>query len=253
MSLYRFKCYFRPRRRKRQTKVFRWWRSLRWAGFILLILLAVDLFYLSLQWPDWKEIGRGTVPQSAFIQQYQQRRQQDKSLPPLHWQPVSRRHMPKHLKRAVIVAEDSRFYQHQGFDLKAFQSAMNHNLQVQKFKYGASTISQQTIKNLYLSSSRSPLRKWHELVMTMAMELNLSKDRILELYLNIAEFGQGVYGVEAAAQHYWQVPVSSLQPWQSTQLAACLPSPVKHNPKTGTKRFYKRARKIFRYVQQQGT
>lgn len=248
MSLYRLKRYFRRARQKRQSTVFRWWRRLRWAGFIILILFAADLFYLSLQWPDWKEIGRGAVPQSAFIQQYKQRRQQDKSLPPVQWQPVARQYIPKHLKRAVIVAEDSRFYQHKGFDLDAFQSAMNHNLDIQAFKYGASTISQQTIKNLYLSSSRSLLRKWHELVMTVAMEFNLSKNRILELYLNIAEFGKGVYGVEAAAQHYWQLPVSSLQPWQSAQLAACLPSPVKHNPKTGTKRFYKRASKIFGYM-----
>jgi len=249
MSLYRIKRYFRRAQYKRQSIFSRWWRRLRWAGYILLILFFVDLFYISLQWPDWKDIGRGAVPQSAFIQLYKQRRQEDKSLPDLRWSPVGRQHIPKHLRRAVIVAEDARFYQHNGFDMDAFQSAMSHNLEIQEFKYGASTISQQTIKNLYLSSSRSPLRKWHELIMTIAMEFNLSKDRILELYLNIAEFGKGIYGVEAASQYYWQLPVSSLQPWQSAQLAACLPSPVKHNPKQGTKQFYKRAKKIIKHVQ----
>ena len=251
MFPYRFKRHFRRAQRQRHSLVFRWWRRLRWAGLLVLVFLAVDLFYLSLQWPDWSAIGRGTIPKSAFIQQYELRRQQDSSLPRLQWQTVGRQHIPRHLKRAVIAAEDARFYQHKGFDLEAFQSAMSHNLEIQEFKYGASTISQQTIKNLYLSSSRSPLRKWHELVMTVAMELNLSKERILELYLNIAEFGQGIYGVEAAAQHYWQVPVASLQSWQSAQLAACLPSPIKHNPDTATKRFYRRARKIYGYMQQQ--
>jgi monofunctional biosynthetic peptidoglycan transglycosylase len=217
----------------------------------MLILLAADLFYLSLQWPDWDDIGRGRVPKSAFIQQYEARLASGEPLPALHWQPIGRQHIPRHLKRAVIVAEDARFYQHNGFDLEAFQSAMSHNLEIQQFKYGASTISQQTIKNLYLSASRTPLRKWHELLMTIAMEFNLSKERILELYLNIAEFGQGIYGVEAAAQHYWGLPVASIQPWQAAQLAACLPSPVKHNPDTATKHFFRRARKIYAYMQRQ--
>lgn len=251
MLPYRFKRHFRRAQRQRHSLIFRWWRRIRWVGFIMLMLFAADLFYLSLQWPNWTKIGRGSIPKSAFIQQYEQRLLTDNKLPALQWQPVVRQSIPRHLKRAVIAAEDARFYQHKGFDLEAFQSAMSHNLEIQEFKYGASTISQQTIKNLYLSSSRSLLRKWHELVMTMAMELNLNKERILELYLNIAEFGQGVYGVEAAAQHYWQIPVSSLQHWQSAQLAACLPSPIKHNPDTGTQRFYQRARKIFGYMQQQ--
>ena len=248
----RFKRRQQRGRRRRNSLVYRWWRRLRWLGLAALVLFAADLFYLSLQWPDWGDIGRGAIPRSAFIQQYEQRLQNGEQLPALQWQPVARQHIPRHLKRAVIVAEDARFYQHNGFDLEAFQSAMSHNLEIQQFKYGASTISQQTIKNLYLSSSRTPLRKWHELVMTIAMEINLSKERILELYLNIAEFGHGAYGVEAAAWHYWQIPVASLQPWQSAQLAASLPSPVKHNPHTGTKRFLRRANRIYAYMRQQG-
>jgi monofunctional biosynthetic peptidoglycan transglycosylase len=251
MLPYPLKRKFRRSRQRRHSLFYRWWRRLRWAGFILLILLAGDIFYLSIHWPDWNAIERGAVPKSAFIQQYQQRRQHDHELPALQWQPVARRYIPRHLKRAVIAAEDARFYQHNGFDLLAFQTAMSRNLEIQEFKYGASTISQQTIKNLYLSQSRSPLRKWHELVMTVAMELNLSKERILELYLNIAEFGEGIYGVEAAAEHYWHIPVSSLQPWQSAQLAACLPSPLKHNPTTATRQFYRRAHKIYGFMQQQ--
>ncbi|MFO7604473.1 MAG: monofunctional biosynthetic peptidoglycan transglycosylase [Gammaproteobacteria bacterium] len=237
------------RSRRRHALVYRWWRRLRWVGLAVLVLLAADLFYLSLQWPDWRDLGRGAIPRSAFMQEYEQRIQSGESLPALQWQPLARQHIPRHLKRAVVVAEDARFYQHSGFDLEAFQSAMSHNLEMQQFRYGASTISQQTIKNLYLSSSRTPLRKWHELVMTLAMEFHLDKGRILELYLNIAEFGPGVYGVAAAAQHYWGLPVSHLTPWHSAQLAACLPSPLRHNPGTGSRRFYQRAHKVYGYMQ----
>ncbi len=229
----------------------RWWRRLRWVGFILLLMLASDLFYLSLHWPDWDAIEHGVVSKSAFIHQYERRRRHEPNLPALQWRPVARQSIPRHLKQAVIAAEDARFYQHNGFDLQAFKTAMSRNFKIQEFKYGASTISQQTIKNLYLSQSRSPLRKWHELVMTVAMELNLSKERILELYLNIAEFGPGIYGVEAAAEHYWHLPVSSLQPWQSAQLAACLPSPLRHNPATASRQFYRRTNRVIGFMQQQ--
>lgn len=152
------------------------------------------------------------------------------------------------MRRAAIVAEDARFYQHQGFDLAAFQEAMDHNLENMELRYGASTISQQTVKNLFFSASRNPLRKWHELIFTLAMEHQLSKRRILEIYLNIAEFGIGVYGVEAAARHYWGIPAAMLSQRQAAALAACLPSPKKHNPVTRSRRHLERTRKILRYM-----
>ncbi len=114
--------------------------------------------------------------------------------------------------------------------------------------YGGSTISQQTAKNLFLSASRNPLRKWHELLLTLGMEYHLSKDRILELYLNIAEFGPGIYGVEAAARHYWGVPAQHLTRSQAAQIAATLPSPKKHNPATRSARFLAHTNKIIRWM-----
>ena len=149
--------------------------------------------------------------------------------------------------RALIVAEDSRFYTHAGVDLEAFQAAMEENISKKQFIYGGSTISQQTVKNMFLSASRNPLRKWHELVITLGMERNLSKKRILEIYLNVAEFGRGVYGVEAASLHYWGVPSSELSARQAIELAATLPSPIKHNPATRTRAFENRVRRISRY------
>jgi monofunctional glycosyltransferase len=221
---------------------------LRWGLRILLILLIVDLFYLASIWPDWQRIAHGAVPVTQFIIEYKKQRLKDKHLLPLRWQPVALDRIPKPLIRTVIVAEDSRFYEHGGFDLIAFKEAMGHNLEEGRLALGASTISQQTVKNLFLNKSRNPLRKWHELILTWGMERSLSKNRILEIYLNVAEFGQGVYGVEAASQVYWGVSVVALSTSQMAELAATLPSPIKHNPITRTPSFEKRAQKIINFL-----
>ncbi len=181
---------------------------------------------------------------SNFIREYESRRADDRTLPPLHWQPVPLAAVPIYLTRAVILAEDARFYQHSGFDLIAFEEAMNYNLAEGRMALGASTISQQTVKNLFLSSARNPLRKWHELVLTWGLERNVSKRRILELYLNIAEFGSGVYGVQAAAQTYFGTSAGALTIEQAAKLVASLPAPERHNPATHTGYFDRRSQKI---------
>jgi monofunctional biosynthetic peptidoglycan transglycosylase len=219
-------------------------RFLRWTVRIFLILLVVDLFYLAATWPDWKGVASGPVPKSSFISGYERQQAEDRSQPRMRWQPVPLSAIPKHVVRAVIVAEDSRFYEHSGFDLLAFKEAMAYNFAEGQFALGASTISQQTVKNLFLSSARNPLRKWHELVLTWGMEQNLEKKRILEIYLNVAEFGHGVYGVQAAARAYWGVDVVQLTAAQAAELAASLPSPARNNPATRTKLFEKRAKRI---------
>ncbi|MCH7835009.1 MAG: monofunctional biosynthetic peptidoglycan transglycosylase, partial [Proteobacteria bacterium] len=148
---------------------------------------------------------------------------------------------------ALIVAEDARFYSHSGVDIDALKSAMEYNLSEKRLVLGASTISQQTVKNLFLNPSRNPLRKWHELVLTIGMERALSKKRILEIYLNVAEFGRGIYGVDAAARFYWGKRAAQLSARQCIELAATLPSPVNHNPATRTRTFRNRVKKIRRY------
>lgn len=238
----------RWRRRKSNfgQKVSRVGRVLRWTLRIMLIAAIVDLFYLTLTWPDWKTLAAGPIPKSSFMEEYGARRAQDQRLPRLRWRPVPFAAIPKTLIRAVILAEDARFYEHSGFDLIAFKEAMSYNLAEGRLALGASTISQQTVKNLFLSPSRDPLRKWHELVLTWGMERNLSKRRILELYLNIAEFGTGIYGVQAASEAYFGVPVSQISTEQAAALAATLPSPDHNNPATRTGFFERRAAKILR-------
>jgi monofunctional glycosyltransferase len=143
------------------------------------------------------------------------------------WVPYAR--ISPHLKRAVIAAEDARFLDHEGFDWEAIQKAMQKNERRGKVVAGASTISQQLAKNLFLSGSRSWLRKGQEAVITWMMEHTLSKRRILELYLNVAEWGDGVFGAEAAARYHFGVSASALTPEQATWLAAILPSPKRYD------------------------
>ena len=177
-------------------------RILRWSLRLLPVLIVMDLGYLIGILPDWDLYAEGPIQRSSFIRSYEINRHRHSDWPKLRWHPVEINKIPRSLIRALIVAEDARFYSHQGVDIEALKAAMEYNLSEKRLVLGGSTISQQTVKNLFLSLSRNPLRKWHELVLTIGMERTLSKKRILELYLNVAEFGRGVYGVDAAARHY---------------------------------------------------
>lgn len=223
---------------------------MRWMLRIALILLVADLIYLATIWPDWKRLAVGSVPKSNFIAVYE-RRLGEKEWPRLRWSPVPLAQMPKHLQRAVLLAEDIRFYEHSGFDLIALKEALDYNLERRELAIGGSTISQQTAKNLFLSPARNPIRKWHEMILTVGLEQNLSKRRILEIYLNTAEFGRGIYGVEAAAWAYWGVSAYELSVAQSAELVAALPSPVKNNPASRTPSYERRVRKIVNLLARQ--
>jgi monofunctional biosynthetic peptidoglycan transglycosylase len=222
-------------------------RIVRWGLRILPVLVMMDLGYMIGIWPAWDLYSEGPVPRSSFIRDYEIERHRHLGWPPLHWRSVGIDKIPNNMVRALIVAEDARFYSHGGVDIDALKTAMEYNLSEKRLVLGASTISQQTVKNLFLNPSRNPLRKWHELVLTIGMERALSKKRILEIYLNVAEFGRGVYGVDAAARFYWGKRASQLSARQCIELAATLPSPVNHNPATRTRTFQNRVKKIRRY------
>jgi monofunctional biosynthetic peptidoglycan transglycosylase len=142
------------------------------------------------------------------------------------WVPYD--HISAHLKRAVVAAEDAKFLDHEGFDWEAIHKAMLKNERRGRVVAGASTITQQLAKNLFLSSQRSWLRKAQEAAITWMMERTMSKRRILELYLNFAEWGDGVFGAEAAARHHFGASAASLGPEQAAWLAAVLPSPRRY-------------------------
>lgn len=229
------------------------WRLIIWSTRLLMLIIIVDLFYVANIWPDWERLKKGAVPKSNFMHIYNRERKKHKNWPRRQWRRIAFDKLPPHVSRAAIVGEDSRFYEHGGFDFLAFRDAMGHNVEARRMRYGASTISQQTVKNMFLSSTRTPLRKWHELLMTWGMERHLSKKRIMEIYLNVAEFGLGIYGVEAASRHYWGKSASKLSMLEAAQLAACLPSPRKHNPATNTKTFKRRVEKVYYWLSQAPT
>ncbi len=143
------------------------------------------------------------------------------------WVPYER--ISDHLKRAVVAAEDARFLDHEGFDWEMIQKALAKNERRGRVVAGASTISQQLAKNLFLSGERSWLRKGQEAIITWMLEAVMSKRRILELYLNLAEWGNGVFGADAAARHHFGVSAASLNAEQAAWLAVVLPSPRRYD------------------------
>lgn len=139
------------------------------------------------------------------------------------WVPYER--ISIHLKRAIIAAEDAKFVDHEGFDWEGMQKAMEKNQKRKRFAAGGSTISQQLAKNLFLTPTKSYLRKAEEAIITLMLENLWSKRRILEVYLNVIEWGNGVFGAEAAARHYYNIGAAQLGPEQAARLAGMVPNP----------------------------
>jgi monofunctional biosynthetic peptidoglycan transglycosylase len=167
------------------------------------------------------------------------------------WVPLSR--ISPYLIKAVLIGEDDKFWSHEGFDYEAIQKAIEKDIKVKKFKLGGSTISQQLAKNLFLSPSKNPVRKIREAIITYRMERALSKKRILELYLNVAEWGdKGIFGIEAAALHYYGKHASELGPEEAARLAAILPNPRKYNPLGESKYVLHRANLIYAIMVRRG-
>lgn len=152
----------------------------------------------------------------------------------------------RNLKRAVIASEDDGFSEHDGVDWEAMQKAFEKNKKKGKVVSGGSTITQQLAKNLFLSGERSYFRKAEELVITFMLETCMDKERIFEIYLNVVEWGVGVFGAEAAAQHYYGIPAAALSPMQAARLAVMLPKPRYYFKNTGSAYLQKRSEIILR-------
>jgi len=163
------------------------------------------------------------------------------------WVPYDR--ISRNLTRAVLAGEDSRFFDHAGFDWEEMRKALEEDWNRGEFRRGASTITQQLAKNLFLSTSKNPLRKLHEAVITKEMEWILGKRRILEIYLNVIEWGDGVYGAEAAARTYFNTSAAALSSDQAAFLSAIIPSPSgAFNPATHRRRVERRKNLIERLM-----
>lgn len=218
------------------------WKSL-WYGIAALVLavaLVQGWFYAHVWW--WSDHNPTST---AFMDaRLAGLRQKDPKAALKHqWARYDR--ISVHLKRAVVAAEDGKFVDHEGFDWEGIQKALEKNEKKGKVVAGGSTISQQLAKNLLLSGSRSWLRKGQEAVITWMLEATMDKRRILELYLNVAEWGNGVFGAEAAARHYFGISAAQLSPQQSAWLAAILPAPQRYDRNRSTPWIAKKAEIIF--------
>jgi monofunctional biosynthetic peptidoglycan transglycosylase len=156
---------------------------------------------------------------------------------------VSLRNISPLLREAIRVSEDGDFYTHDGFDFDEIKDAMEKGIKDGHFR-GASTISQQLIKNIYLSPSRNPMRKVTEAILTHRLEQDVEKNRILELYLNLIEWGDGIFGIEEASRYYFQESAFTLSPAQAVLLAAMVPMPLKTDPRAPSKWLKRRAKRL---------
>jgi monofunctional biosynthetic peptidoglycan transglycosylase len=208
----------------------------------LVLVMAAIVFaltgYQAVTWPDVRGLGSSNPKTTAFIERYRNRAETaDRTVEPSwRWMPYDS--ISPHLKRAVLVAEDIGFFSHGGFEMHEIKQAIRDAVTGERSLRGASTITQQLAKNLWLTPSRNPFRKLKEAVLTYQLEQRLSKKRILELYLNVVEFGPGVYGAEAASRHYFGKPAAVLGVAEAAQLAAALPRPGRWNP-TSESRSYR--------------
>ncbi len=205
-------------------------RLLRRLLLLCVLILAGWLVWEAVTWPDVAALATRAPATTAFIERYKERERAAGRTPKVasRWTPYAA--ISSDVKRAVLVAEDINFFSHRGFDWGAMRTAVEEALQDSEAPRGASTITQQLVKNLWLSPGRNPIRKVKEAILTWQLEHTLGKRRILELYLNVVEFGPGVYGVGPGAERYFGKPAADLGEEESALLAASLPRPSSWHP-----------------------
>lgn len=220
-----------------------------------LILLAAVLLFAAWEWitfPDVAKLAKEAPKTTAFMERRKAELRDEGKSDAIDYRFVPYGRISPYLRRAALVAEDDQFYEHKGVDVKGLQEALEKDWKRKKLTHGGSTITQQLAKNLYLSPSRNPIRKIREYFIARALEEHLTKKRILELYLNVVEMGERVYGAEAAARHYFHVPASQVTPSQAALLAGCLPNPRIMNPGSPNKRLKWRQSMILRRMRKWG-
>jgi len=219
------------------------WAWVKWVFIVpIVIVLAVQAYFFVQIW--WWVDHNPTM--TAFMRQQQaaMREKDPAATVKQQWVPYDR--ISKNLKRAIIASEDANFSEHDGVDWDALEKAFERNDKRGKVTHGGSTITQQLAKNLFLSGSRSYLRKGQELVITYMLEALMDKQRIFEIYLNVVEFGRGIYGAEAAARYYYRIPAARLGASQAAKLAVMLPNPRYYDAHRNTNYLNRRTATILR-------
>jgi monofunctional biosynthetic peptidoglycan transglycosylase len=211
-------------------RVWQWVKRNKVKSFLLVIALAAGIELLTIPWFDVIALSKTNPTETALMRQrISEARTEGKTIRvSQNWIPLSR--IPRHVIDAIVVAEDGTFFSHRGFDWFEVRESIRKNVEKGRAARGASTITQQVAKNLYLSTSKDPVRKAKEALITAVLESTLNKERILEIYINIIEWGRGVFGIEAASRMYFAKSANALTLDEATRLAAVIPSPLKHRP-----------------------
>ena len=226
----------------------RWLRILRDVAEVLLILVAFGGLLLWCSVPDTAPLADENPSTTAFIEL---RKQQNEHLKlQWTWRPIGK--ISRYLRAAVIYAEDYNFYRHDGVDWDAIEDAVASDLRSFHLSVGGSTITQQLAKNLYLSPNKSFFRKLREMLIAFSLEDDLSKQRILELYLNVVEWGDGVFGAEAASRRWFGHSAAQLTPAEAARLAIALPNPIQRAPNVRDAELRKKAVRIINLFRMQG-
>ena len=229
--------------RKTGAKSSRRWLKWLILGPVLLVLLVQLYFFAMVCW-----YALFNPSSTSFMRQQLAALQEKNPNAKLKHQWVPYERISNNLKRAVVASEDARFNEHDGVDWEALEKAFEKNNRRSKVVGGGSTITQQLAKNLFLSGSRSYLRKGQEMIIAFMLETVMPKRRILEVYLNVVEFGRGVFGAEAAARHYFRTSAAKLAPAQAARLAAMLPNPRYYDKRGVTNYLARRASAIQRQM-----
>ncbi|MBA3395853.1 MAG: monofunctional biosynthetic peptidoglycan transglycosylase [Deltaproteobacteria bacterium] len=230
----------------------RWVRIAARVVEVTIVLLAIGALLLWCSVPDTRPLATGNPASTAFIDL--RRAQAADAGKPFElawtWKPIGK--ISRYLRASIIYAEDYNFYRHEGIDWQAIEHAVEANWDKGSLSIGGSTITQQLAKNLYLSPSRSFLRKLREMLIAYSLEDNLSKQRILELYLNVVEWGDGVFGAEAAARHWFKKPAIALTPAEAIRLAIALPNPFTRAPDVRSPALTRKAVRLAHLLRMQG-
>jgi len=230
---------------------FRRRKILKWTLLVIVVVLLLGVGY-NLVFPDISRLKKEAPKMTAFMKYRQQMSRKAGKNPGIActWMPLDK--ISPYLVQAVVVSEDDKFWSHKGFDFEAIKTALEKDIRNKTWRYGGSTITQQLAKNLFLSPSKNPIRKIREVILTWRLESTLSKKRILELYLNVVEWGAGIFGAEAASQRYYGKPASDLSPQEAAHLAVVLPSPRRYNPLSGSDYIEDRAREVLDIMVKRG-
>jgi monofunctional biosynthetic peptidoglycan transglycosylase len=231
------------------VKILLWMKLHPWKTFLGVLFLVVFVEVLTIPWFDVPRLRTENPERTALMRQREEESaEKGKPLRLIHaWIPLAR--LPQYLLDAVVVEEDGTFYSHHGFDWYEVGQSMEKNLHTRRLSRGGSTITQQLAKNLYLSTSKDPIRKLKEAIITLLLEHYLTKNRILELYLNEIEWGPGIFGIESAARTYFHTSAANLTPEQAMRLAAVIPSPLRHRPDTDSRYVLRRSAMVERRLE----